>query len=132
MKRIADMPLNPHPNVFGLHENAEITCAQNETNELCEIMLSLQPKVSSGGGKSRDEGIAEVALELQARNIKPFPLDEITSKYPLAYEQSMNTVLSQECIRYNKLINVFNQSLIDLLKALKGLVVMSSELDAMA
>jgi len=132
MKRIAEMPLNPHPNIFGLHENAEITCAQNETNELCEIMLSLQPKVSSGGGKSRDDVIADVALELQARKIKPFPLDEIAAKYPLAYEQSMNTVLSQECIRYNKLINIFNKSLADLLKALKGLVVMSSDLDAMA
>jgi len=132
MERIVNFPLNPHPNVFGLHANADITCAQNETQELCDIMLSLQPKVSSGAGKSREEIIGEVTSGLQARHLKPFNLDDITSRYPLSYEQSMNTVLSQECIRYNKLIRMYNKSLSDLSKALKGLIVMSAELEAMA
>ena len=43
---IANVPLNPHPNVFGLHANAEIACAQNETQELCEIMLGLQAQTA--------------------------------------------------------------------------------------
>ena len=69
--------------------------AQNETYELCEIMLSLQPKVASSGGKSSDDVIEEVASALLARDIQPFPLDEIVARYPLSYEESMNTVLSQ-------------------------------------
>ena len=36
----------------------------------------------------------------------------------------------QECIRYNKLIDIMEQSLPELQKALKGLVVMSGELEA--
>ena len=36
----------------------------------------------------------------------------------------------QECIRYNKLIDVMERSLPELQKALKGLVVMSGELEA--
>lgn len=36
----------------------------------------------------------------------------------------------QECIRYNKLIDVMQRSLPELQKALKGLVVMSGELEA--
>ena len=129
---ISTIPLNPHPNVFGLHENADIACAQAETTMLCEIMLGLQAKASSGGGKSRDDVIREVAQGLQERNIAPFDLDAVTKKYPLAYEESMNTVLAQECQRYNALIEVFVKSLSDVLKALKGLVVMSSDLEALA
>lgn len=44
----------------------------------------------------------------------------------------MTTVLGQEVIRYNRLLKVINTTLRDLLKAIKGLVVMSSELDTMA
>lgn len=39
-------------------------------------------------------------------------------------------MLVQECIRYNKLIDVMERSLPELQKALKGLVVMSGELEA--
>jgi len=130
--RIVKLPINPHPNVFGLHENADIACAQAETQELCDIMLGLQPKVSSGGGKSKDDVVRDCAVDLSMRKFVPFNLDELSQKYPLTYTESMNTVLVQEAMRYNKLIKVFNQSLADLLKALKGLVVMSSDLEAMS
>lgn len=48
------------------------------------------------------------------------------------YEESLNTVLLHEAIRYNGLLKVMHSSLTDLLRALKGLVVMSETLDAMA
>jgi dynein heavy chain len=41
----------------------------------------------------------------------------------------MNTVLTQELFRYNKLIAVVNSSLKDIEKALKGLILMSKELE---
>jgi len=50
-------------------------------------------------------------------------------KYPVKYEESMNTVLIQEVTRYNNLLHVIHRSLQDLLKALKGLVVMSEALE---
>ena len=129
---ISKLPINPHPNVFGLHENADIACAQAETQELCDIMLSLQPKVSTGGGKSRDDIVGDTAIALAERNFKVYDLDAMAKTYPLNYYECMNTVLVQEAMRYNKLIAIYNRSLADLQKALKGLVVMSGDLEAMA
>jgi dynein heavy chain len=129
---ISKLPINPHPNVFGLHENADIACAQAETQELCDIMLSLQPKVSTGGGKSRDDIVGDTAIALAERNFKVYDLDAMAKQYPLNYYECMNTVLVQEAMRYNKLIAIYNRSLADLQKALKGLVVMSGDLEAMA
>merc|ERR1712066_245382 len=56
-------------------------------------------------------------------------MGEVMEKYPVKYEESMNIVLRQELIRFNRLTKVIRDSLVSLKKALKGLVVMSSDLE---
>lgn len=46
------LPLNDLTEVFGLHENADITSAINDTNNLLGTVLSLQPRTANTGGKS--------------------------------------------------------------------------------
>ncbi|CAH1783200.1 unnamed protein product [Owenia fusiformis] len=84
---------------------------------------------TSGGGKSSQEIIEELACDILSKIPPDFELDEVQAKYPVRYEESMNTVLVQELIRFNRLITTVRQSLIDIRKAIKGLVVMSSELE---
>lgn len=48
------LPLNDIPEIFGMHDNAEITSAINNTNAMLETALSLQPRSSGGDGKSAD------------------------------------------------------------------------------
>ena len=49
----------------------------------------------------------------------------------LRYDESMNTVLTQELMRFNRLIELVETALKDVQKAMKGLVVMSAELEQM-
>ena len=51
--------------------------------------------------------------------------------YPVRYDESMNTVLVQELEKFNRLLKVVHSSTKDVQLALKGLVVMSADLDAM-
>ncbi|XP_027011591.1 dynein axonemal heavy chain 1 isoform X2 [Tachysurus fulvidraco] len=129
---IRSLPINDTPEIFGLHDNANISFAQNETFALLGAVLQLQPRVASSGGKAREEIVEEIVTGIMQKIPKPINIQEVLNKYPVMYEESMNTVLIQEVIRYNKLLTVILQSLSDLVKALKGLVVMSSELELMA
>jgi len=129
---IKTLPINDTPEIFGLHDNANITFALNETGRVLSDLLKLQPRTSSTAGASREEIMERVARDVLAKVPQPTPIAEIMIKYPVLYEQSMNTVLVQEIIRYNRLLSVIHRTLQDLLKALKGLVVMSQELESMS
>ncbi|KAI5607103.1 dynein heavy chain 1, axonemal, partial [Silurus asotus] len=129
---IRGLPINDTPEIFGLHDNGNITFAQNETFALLGAVLQLQPRAAASGGKAREEIVEEIVTGIAQKIPSPFDIQEIITRYPVMYEESMNTVLIQEVIRYNKLLEVITQSLSDLVKALKGLVVMSSELELMA
>jgi len=47
------------------------------------------------------------------------------------YEESMNTVITQELMRFNKLTTVITKSLAEMKRALAGLIVLGGELEAM-
>jgi dynein heavy chain len=75
------------------------------TTQLIDSMIAMQPKSSSGAGKSREEIIADQTSFLQSKAPPPFDLDFVQKKFPTSYEESMNTVLLQECVRYNRLLH---------------------------
>ena len=50
-------------------------------------------------------------------------------RYPVLYEESMNTVLCQELGRVNVLLRVMRSTLQELKKAVRGLVLLSAQLE---
>lgn len=126
------MPLDPSPEAFGLHDNAEITTNQNATREILGNVLSIQPRASGGGGQTREEKIAAISKEIEGQVPPPFDVQEVAERYPTDYNESMNTVLTQELVRYNKLLVVMKDMLVNVQRALIGEVVMSEDLEAMS
>ncbi|KAI9224248.1 dynein heavy chain and region D6 of dynein motor-domain-containing protein [Blastocladiella britannica] len=144
---IDKFPFTEEPSVFGMHENANVSYQLQETKRLLRTVLDVQPRlVSSGGGRSAEETVTEVAQSILSRLPallvaeanpriasagKPRTIAELMfRKDPNGrMENSLSTVLLQECARFNKLLAVIRVSLENLIKAIRGLVVMSAQLE---
>jgi dynein heavy chain len=123
------LPLNAGPEVFGMHTNADITKDQNETFLMMDSIMLTQARASGGGGDGPEAAVDKAAASMLAKLPQVYDVELIQAKYPVLYEESMNTVLCQELIRFNKLIDTIRSSLTNVKKAIVGLVVMSAQLD---
>lgn len=79
--------------------------------------------------QSRDAMIHSAASDILAKLPQQFDVEAVSAAYPVKYEESMNTVLLQECARYNRLLAVVRSSLESLQKAMAGLVLLSAQLE---
>lgn len=59
-----------------------------------------------------------------------YDVDAAEIAFPVSYNESMNTVLTQELCRFNNLSKTIKSSLIDLKRAILGEILMSSEMEA--
>lgn len=108
---IENLPLNDDPEIFGMHQNANITFQTQETSYLITTILDVQPRVStSSSGKSNDDVVYELADSILSKI--PDKLD-IEKAPPSLFQpdsqgrlNSLTTVLQQEVDRYNKLLFV--------------------------
>ena len=128
---VNSLPYTEGPELFGLHDNANITCALGETNLLLNTVLSLQPRSGGGGGMSWDDQLAEVSADIEGRLPPAYDIELALIQFPVRYDEAMNTVLTQELQRFNNLTDLIKGMLKEVQRAIKGLVVMSGELETM-
>eukprot|EP00928_Gymnodinium_smaydae_P008329 TRINITY_DN13035_c1_g3_i1.p1 TRINITY_DN13035_c1_g3~~TRINITY_DN13035_c1_g3_i1.p1 ORF type:complete len:2552 (-),score=764.33 TRINITY_DN13035_c1_g3_i1:28-7683(-) len=129
---LRELPLTTPPEVFGLHENCEMTCAESESMALLEDVLSLGSGSGGGGGgggKTPEDVMDEIAVQLIEQTPKAFDLDAFEEQFPTKYEESRNTVAKQEAFKYNRLIDLLTGMLPLFRKAVKGFVVMTEDLE---
>eukprot|EP00913_Durusdinium_trenchii_P035956 g33641.t1 len=109
LEYIRSLPINQMPEAFGLHANANLSAAIKEGLGVLSTANSMLPK---GGA--------------------PFDTEWLVATYPTDYNESMNTVVNQEALRFNKLLIRVRSSLVDIGKAVKGLVIMGPDLEDVA
>uniref|UniRef100_A0A8C9Y9T2 Dynein axonemal heavy chain 12 n=1 Tax=Sander lucioperca TaxID=283035 RepID=A0A8C9Y9T2_SANLU len=130
---IKELPFSQHPEVFGMHENVDISKDLQQTKLMFDSLLLTQGGGAKGGASSgSDKALYDIANDILTKLPANFDTEAALLKFPVLYEESMNTVLVQEMERYNTLCGTIRVSLQNLLKAIKGLVVMDAELEAVA
>ena len=137
MDHVRRMPLVDDPRLFGLDTNANITCQMQESNELLDTILALSGGGGGGGGggdasettavldELGNSVLSMFAAEIDREEAHPDTFAPDASGGPTA----LAVVLTWEIIRFNKLIAVVRSSMKEMLKAIKGLVVMSPVLE---
>ncbi|CAH1159888.1 unnamed protein product [Phaedon cochleariae] len=118
------------PEVFGLHTNAGITRDLQNSNMLLNSVLKAYGETSSGGVGETDKFIMIMCTDMLSKLPKPFDLEIAHAKFPVEYTESMNTVLVQEMERFNKLLRVIRATIVNMQKAIEGLVAMSPAIEA--
>ena len=86
--------------------------------------------VAAGAGAFSAALLALIA-DVLARVPKPFNVDAIAERYPTRHDECLNTVLVQELLRYNRLLNVLRSTMGSLQDAVQGLAVMTGPLETM-
>lgn len=126
------IPLNSTPEVFGLNDNADITYANSETNSLfATALLTLPRTVSAKAGASTEDQVRERAIEFLKKLPEKFDVDDVRMRHPNKLEESLNSVLHQELMRFNNLLGIVKSSLKNLKDAIDGNAVMTNEIETM-
>ncbi|KAK7490596.1 hypothetical protein BaRGS_00018199, partial [Batillaria attramentaria] len=128
---IKSLPLTQYPEVFGMHENVDISRELADVRLLFDSVLLTLGGSGGEGGHDSDTALYEMAADILGKLPKDYDIEVATKKFPVVYNESMNTVLVQEMQRFNVLLGIVRSSLQNVQKAIKGLVVMSADLEAM-
>lgn len=139
---IRQLPTTQRPEVFGMHENVDISKDLQATKFVSflfkliksfilfllfflwfrllfdSILLTLGSTSSQSGDS--DKKLMDISKDILSKLPANFDLEAAMQKFPTKYEESMNTVLVQEMERYNRLTTVIRNSFQNLQKAIKG------------
>ncbi|XP_072261492.1 dynein axonemal heavy chain 6 [Pyxicephalus adspersus] len=131
---IENLPLTDDPEIFGMHENANLAFQRKETSTLINTILEVQPRSTARGtGKSNDEIVSELAASILSKLPEKLDMEAASetlfNKDSKGRVSSLTTVLGQEVDRFNNLLKVLRNSLETLNKAIAGFVVMSEEME---
>ncbi|KAH8363782.1 hypothetical protein KR200_006735, partial [Drosophila serrata] len=131
---VQDFPVLEDPEIFGMNQNANIVFQTKETAFFINTLLLGQPRSAADEGQAAENEICQqIIARIQkslVQKIKREPLHGTLSVVDSKGQvPSLTIVLIQEIDRFNISLGIIHDSLANLSKAIKGLVVMSEELE---
>lgn len=131
---VETLPMEDPPSIFGFHPTALNALNLQQSNQMMEWILGVQPRDSGGSAAAKDDDtVYQIAEELDSQ----LPIQILTNNAsPTLFEEpeysdqpnSLTVILFQEVERFNKLITAIHNSLKQVMKAIKGEVVMSIDI----
>ena len=136
------LPLDDAVGLFGLHENAKITYGLAEASTVLRTIIDIQPNVGAGGGGGSAESTAAALAQRLADELPPpmlrteairGALGRVSDdgKVDVGALTSLQLVLLHEVDHFNHLLATVAGTLRDLQLAIKGVLVMSADLERM-
>jgi dynein heavy chain len=145
-EHINQLPLYDLPDVFGMHENADLVYANIETQvavvnskqnlfqRIFDTIICTEPRQQPTHSFKIDEGATAEKLRGNVRFTNeflhptgilgqippPWDVEMVLKRHPISYTDSLASILYHEVIAYNKLITVVTESIQQVLQALKG------------
>ncbi|KAG5682932.1 hypothetical protein PVAND_012250 [Polypedilum vanderplanki] len=128
---VNELPYKEEPEIFGMHENASIVYETKEGNFFLKTILESQAKATSVSENSNDAIVMDVIQKIKNLVKRAILLENFKEeKDDKDRIMPLTTVLMQETERFNKLMKLIHTNLADLERGIKGLILMSENLEA--
>lgn len=121
-------PVSP-PEAIGLHANAVILRNQQDSHHLIDNILLTLPRKSATNSDTSQNLVHSICQEIVDK-LDVFDLTTAKQKYPIQFENSINSVLIQELTCFNQLVNVIKSSAFEIQKSFSGKTIISSSLES--
>ncbi|CAL6017562.1 Outer-arm_dynein gamma [Hexamita inflata] len=140
---INKLPAIDTPQIYRMHANAEINFRLNETANILNTLLGMQPKEGGGakGGLTREETALQKAKAMQSKLPEDYQMKTTVKQILLRMDPSndkdakerkprppLNVFLEQELQRIQKVLSTVKSTLKDLEQAIAGTIIMSEHL----
>lgn len=96
---------------------------------MTQTQLASSSRKVEGQEEEIVDPVLNLCIDISRRLPELFDEDEAAEKYPVEYTNSMNTVLRQELIRFNRLLSFIRSSLDDTRRAILGQIAMIPEIE---
>lgn len=134
---VKTLPPTTPPDVFGLHENADVVKAQNDTSSLLDLLQQVEEKQGDAPASEREVRrkllitMCSDILEKRVPASSRFDMDLISIKH-FNLTDALPSVLVQECAKYSKLTDRIRHTTEALKAGLEGKSLMSADLELVA